>query len=86
MWTSGSRPLYSAVLPVLFDQFIERYDARLDDVVRAMVLALKHPAEVARIVVVDIAPVPNPPRHLGYVQAMQELDPSAFGASGLSRR
>ncbi len=35
------RPLYSAVLPVLFDQFIERYDARIDDDLRSMVLALK---------------------------------------------
>jgi aminoglycoside phosphotransferase (APT) family kinase protein len=35
------RPLYAAVLPTLFDQFIERYDARIDDDVRAIVLALK---------------------------------------------
>jgi aminoglycoside/choline kinase family phosphotransferase len=35
------RPLYESVLPVLFDQFIERYDARLDEGPRAMVLALK---------------------------------------------
>lgn len=35
------RPLYSAVLPVLFDQFLERYDAHIDDDLRAMVLALK---------------------------------------------
>jgi hypothetical protein len=44
-WLSGVseelRPLYSAVLPVLFDQFIERYGARIDDDVRATVLALK---------------------------------------------
>jgi hypothetical protein len=44
-WLSGVseelRPLYSAVLPVLFDQFIERYGARIDNDVRTMVLALK---------------------------------------------
>ena len=35
------RPLYSAVLPILFDQFIERYDARIGESLRSMVLALK---------------------------------------------
>jgi hypothetical protein len=35
------RPLYAAVLPMLFDQFLERYDARVDDELRALVLALK---------------------------------------------
>ncbi|MGB8196777.1 MAG: phosphotransferase [Acidimicrobiales bacterium] len=35
------RPLYESVLPILFDQFIERYASRLDDELRAMVLALK---------------------------------------------
>lgn len=35
------RPLYQAVVPVLFDQFIERYDARLDSELRTTVLALK---------------------------------------------
>jgi ecdysteroid kinase len=35
------RPLYSAVLPVLFDQFIERYGARIDAEVLAKVLELK---------------------------------------------
>ena len=35
------RPLYESVLPLLFDQFIERYDARLDEELRTMVLALK---------------------------------------------
>ena len=35
------RPLYSAVLPDLFDQFIERYDARIGTDLRAMVLNLK---------------------------------------------
>jgi hypothetical protein len=35
------RPLYSAVLPVLFDQFIERYGSRIDDELRAIVLGLK---------------------------------------------
>jgi hypothetical protein len=35
------RPLYESVLPILFDQFIERYDTRLDEELRTMVLALK---------------------------------------------
>jgi aminoglycoside/choline kinase family phosphotransferase len=35
------RPLYEAVVPVLFDQFIERYDERIDAELRTMVLALK---------------------------------------------
>jgi aminoglycoside/choline kinase family phosphotransferase len=35
------RPLYESVLPILFDQFLERYDARLDEELRTMVLALK---------------------------------------------
>lgn len=35
------RPLYSAVLPVLFDQFLERYDARIDDELRDVVTTLK---------------------------------------------
>jgi pimeloyl-ACP methyl ester carboxylesterase len=40
----------------------------------AMVLALAHGAEVARLVVVDIAPAAYPPRHLGYARAMRTLD------------
>jgi hypothetical protein len=35
------RPLYEAVVPVLFDQFIERYDSRIDMELRSMVLALR---------------------------------------------
>ncbi len=35
------RPLYEAVVPVLFDQFIERYDTRVGTELRATVLALK---------------------------------------------
>jgi ecdysteroid kinase len=35
------RPLYEAVLPILFDQFLERYDARIDAGLREMVRALK---------------------------------------------
>jgi hypothetical protein len=34
-------PLYHAVLPVLFDQFLERYGERIDDELRAMVSALR---------------------------------------------
>jgi pimeloyl-ACP methyl ester carboxylesterase len=40
----------------------------------AMLTALLHPGEVDRLVVVDIAPVPNPPDLLSYVRAMQEVD------------
>lgn len=35
------RPLYSAVVPVLFDRFIERYDARIDNELRTTVRALR---------------------------------------------
>src|ERR1700689_1848870 len=34
-------PLYEAVVPVLFDQFIERYDGRVDVELRSIVLALR---------------------------------------------
>ncbi len=40
----------------------------------AMVLALTEPALVERLVVVDIAPVPHPPIHTAYVEAMRGLD------------
>jgi pimeloyl-ACP methyl ester carboxylesterase len=40
----------------------------------AMVMALRHPAEVDRLVVADIAPVPYPPNLLGHVRAMRGLD------------
>jgi pimeloyl-ACP methyl ester carboxylesterase len=40
----------------------------------AMVAALRHGAEVDRLVVVDIAPVAYAPRHLGHVRAMRALD------------
>jgi hypothetical protein len=35
------RPLYSAVLPLLFDQFLERYDDRIDEELRNVVTTLK---------------------------------------------
>lgn len=35
------RPLYEAVVPMLFDQFIERYEGRIDDDVRTIVTSLK---------------------------------------------
>ena len=44
----------------------------------AMVLALAHGAEVARLVVVDIAPTAYRPCHLGYVRAMRTLDLGAI--------
>ena len=47
----------------------------------AMVAALGHPDEVERLVIVDIAPVPYSPHHLGLVQAMRALD-----LSGITRR
>ncbi len=40
----------------------------------AMRLALESPERVERLIVVDIAPVPNPPTLLGYVRAMRALD------------
>ena len=40
----------------------------------AMLAALLHPAEVDRLVVVDIAPAPNPPTLLAYVRAMRAAD------------
>lgn len=47
----------------------------------AMVLALAHGAEVARLVVVDIAPAAYQPSHLGYARAMRALD-----LGGIERR
>ena len=40
----------------------------------AMLTALRYPAEVDRLVVVDIAPAPNPPTLLAYVRAMRTAD------------
>jgi esterase len=40
----------------------------------AMLMALLHPAEVDRLVVVDIAPAANPPNLLAYIRAMREVD------------
>jgi esterase len=40
----------------------------------AMTMALARPLDVARLVVVDIAPVPYPPTLAGHIRAMQELD------------
>jgi pimeloyl-ACP methyl ester carboxylesterase len=47
----------------------------------AMIMALADPAAVTRLVVVDIAPVPYKPHHLGLVQAMRALD-----LAGIARR
>jgi len=40
----------------------------------AMLMALFHPGEVDRLVVVDIAPAANPPTLLAYVRAMRAVD------------
>ncbi len=40
----------------------------------AMVAALRHAEDIERLVVVDIAPVAYPPRHLEHVRAMRALD------------
>ena len=47
----------------------------------AMLAALRYPAEVDRLVVVDIAPAPNPPALLAYVRAMRAVD-----VHGVTRR
>ncbi len=47
----------------------------------AMLLALNHPTSVARLVVVDIAPVAHPPALAAYVRAMRAVD-----LAGVSRR
>jgi pimeloyl-ACP methyl ester carboxylesterase len=47
----------------------------------AMLMALLHPREVDRLVVVDIAPAANPPNLLAYIRAMRALD-----LRGLTRR
>jgi pimeloyl-ACP methyl ester carboxylesterase len=47
----------------------------------AMLAALRHPAEIDRLVVVDIAPAVNPPTLLAYVRAMRAID-----LRGLTRR
>src|SRR5689334_6746128 len=40
----------------------------------AMLMALLHPGEVDRLVIVDIAPAANPPNLLAYIRAMRKLD------------
>jgi pimeloyl-ACP methyl ester carboxylesterase len=40
----------------------------------AMLVALLHPGEVDRLVIVDIAPAANPPNLLAYVHAMRAVD------------
>jgi esterase len=47
----------------------------------AMLAALLHPAEVDRLVVVDIAPAPNPSTLLAHVRAMRAVD-----LHGITRR
>ena len=47
----------------------------------SMLAALRDPDMVERLVVVDIAPVAYRPHHLGYVQAMRDLD-----LAGITRR
>ena len=48
----------------------------------AMLTALRHPAEIDRLVVVDIAPAPNPSTLLSYVRAMRAVDLSAITRRG----
>ena len=40
----------------------------------AMLMALLHPGEVHRLVIVDIAPAANPPNLLAYIRAMRAVD------------
>lgn len=44
----------------------------------AMVLALRQPEIVSRLLIVDVAPVRYPPEYRHYVQAMRALDLSSF--------
>ena len=48
----------------------------------AMAGALRYPDEVERLVVVDVAPVAYPLRHLGFVQAMRSLDLASITRRG----
>jgi pimeloyl-ACP methyl ester carboxylesterase len=48
----------------------------------AMLAALRHGEAVARLIVVDIAPVTYPASHLAYAQAMQQLDLAAIRRRG----
>ena len=53
----------------------------------AMTLALLHPDEVGRLIVVDVAPVKYPDRLSGYVRGMQSVDiGSATGRDEVGRR
>jgi esterase len=47
----------------------------------AMLAALLHPCEVDRLIVVDIAPLPNPPTLFAFVRAMRDID-----LRGITRR
>jgi esterase len=40
----------------------------------AMLIALLHPGEIDRLVIVDIAPAANPPNLLAYIRAMRAVD------------
>jgi pimeloyl-ACP methyl ester carboxylesterase len=40
----------------------------------AMLMALLHPGEVDRLVIVDIAPAANPPNLLAYIRTMRAVD------------
>jgi pimeloyl-ACP methyl ester carboxylesterase len=40
----------------------------------AMLIALLHPGEIDRLVIVDIAPAANPPNLLSYIRAMRAVD------------
>ena len=40
----------------------------------AMLMALLHPGEVDRLVIVDIAPAANPPNLLAYIRALRSVD------------
>jgi len=40
----------------------------------AMLIALLHPGEIDRLVIVDIAPAANPPNLLAYIRAMRTVD------------
>ncbi len=77
-WADGMA--YSVMVEDLRASFHNRGINRLDLLGHsmggkvAMMMALLYPDEIARLAIIDIAPVPNPPTLLAYVRAMRKID------------